>query len=144
MDGAGGDPPEAAEWDRLRYGEALSDLRWAKDQGWRATNWTVALLGGVFFWASRELPGAPACLYTVLVVLIAAPALWWLLTLHDSALATREYLARLDEHYPREVSGPRRSLSDRVDRNGSYLLGAQFVVVLLTAGLVVWGIWASG
>lgn len=126
---------ERDEWERLRYSGAFSDLRWAKEQGWRVTQWTVALVGAIY-WLSKVVDG-PFELFVALLAGTVVVSVSFLISLQGFAISRRADLRKYDAHdrYKSKVL----DLPDK-ENNHPVLFGVRIAVVVATAVLVAWAV----
>lgn len=105
-------PPSAEptdEWRRTWFQNAHSDMRWAKEQGWRALQWILLLLAGMTA-AQSQLPALPKALFEALIVLSGVIGAWYLWDLHKFGQSSRDTAEGLVKDVPgRDDYLPRRS-----------------------------------
>jgi hypothetical protein len=85
-----------SDWKKLLVELAWSDIRWAKEQGWKVLQWSIVLLAAVYA-ASRQLQDIPVGVYILFVVAIGFIAVWYLVDLHTFAKDSRDRFRTLAE-----------------------------------------------
>ena len=93
-------PPD--EWVKMWYQLAHSDIRWAKEQGWRALQWTIVLLVALVV-AAKQIESMPRWAFVILILLVGFIALWYQLDLHQFAKRSRDFANKLRENIPLPV-----------------------------------------
>jgi len=110
-------PPDADTWLLTLYELSHSDVRWAKEQGWRAVNWAFLLFGALVPLAKILLPQVHLMAFATLVFMLAVLAIGYLTELHLFAAESRR----------RYVEIQRRVMMDSklsgVQSSGSLYLG---------------------
>jgi hypothetical protein len=101
-----GDPPD--DWVKIWYQTAHSDIRWAKEQGWRALQWTVVLLAGLVA-AARQIGSIPQQVFLILIFTVAAFAIFYQADLHKFAKHSRS----ITEGVLKKVPGRKENLPKR-------------------------------
>ena len=121
------------DWLRLLYQLAHSDIRWAKEQGWRVVNWALLLFGASLA-LYKFLLDTPLWVFALLDAGIAVIAILYLVDLHQFAAVNRETGSRIQAQVP-EVDG---ILSHRkLDRDHVAYLVVKLVVVVVSLVLTV-------
>ena len=81
---------EADEFRRVWYENSHADIRWSKEQAWKALDGTVILLAAIAA-ASVSLKWVPFCVFAGMILLAAGLAVIYLLDLHYSAVKSRKW-----------------------------------------------------
>ena len=98
------EPRERAAWLRMLYQIAHSDIRWAKEQGWRVVNWTLLLYGALLGTAHLLTPHFSITAFVIAGVFVLAVGTYCLVDLHRWALRTRGNAERLEAHIPEDIT----------------------------------------
>ena len=123
-------PPE---WLRLLYQLAHSDIRWAKEQGWRVVNWAL-LLYAANLGLHRLLKDVPTTSFALLDAAIGVIAVVYLADLHHFASGTRASAFMIQAQIP----GVGGFLQHRQsDRNHVAYFVVQVAVVIVSLVLAV-------
>jgi hypothetical protein len=122
-----------SDWLRLLYQLAHSDIRWAKEQGWRVVNWALLLFGASLA-LHKFLLSASLWVFALLDAVIAVIAVLYLVDLHQFAVVSRETGSRIQGEVP-EIGGV---LSHRKwDRDHVAYLVVKIAVVVVSLVLTV-------
>ncbi len=119
-------PPD--DWAKIWFQNAHSDMRWAKEQSWRALQWAVVLFAALAAAASK-LPDLPTTLFVILALCVAIIAIYYLLDLHWFGRRSRETSERL----VREIPGRAEFLPKRHTDPHHYALFVVRIAVVIAA-----------
>lgn len=117
------------DWRKTWFENAHSEIRWSKEQGWRALEGSVLLLAGIAA-ASVSLSGLPVIAIVLMVSAVVVLVAWYMVDLHRSAAKSRKWC---DDIVPTRP-GPARTF----DPDHRFYLLTRIAVVLVAGGLVVW------
>ena len=126
------------EWLAAVYDTAISDTRWAKEQGWRATEWSLVLSGGVLALYRYPFHTAPVWIFVLISAALATLFNYYLCRLHVFAKKSRSRNDAIKKLMPEKVQyivGNRGS-----DPNHVGFLVVQIIVIWCSFGLVVAGL----
>ncbi len=131
------DAPERDTWLRTLYGLAQSNIRWAKEQGWRVVGWYLALLGGILTLYKYLLSSVPLWVFVKLTIVLTLIAAWFLWRLNEAARSARATSIRIESTLPENLL----PASERSVAGGQYIfLALQWLVLLVTCVLVIMGL----
>jgi hypothetical protein len=88
-----------SDWLRLFYQLAHSDIRWAKEQGWRVVNWALLLFGASLA-LYKFLEDVSLWAFALLDAVVAVIAIVYLVDLHLFAAGNRETGSRIQSQVP--------------------------------------------
>ena len=88
------------DWLRLLYQLAHSDIRWAKEQGWRVVNWAL-LLFAASLGLYKFLHDVSLWVFALLDAGIGVIAILYLADLHQFAAVSRDTGSRIQAHMPK-------------------------------------------
>ncbi len=126
--------PERTSWLRTLYQVSHSDIRWAKEQGWRIVNWTLLLFSALLGLAKYLHPQISPITFAYVDAVIVIVAIVYLAELHIWAAGTRRTAAKIED----EIADVTTILERRShDRNHLFYLGVQLLVVVGACILVV-------
>jgi hypothetical protein len=122
-----------SDWPRLFYQLAHSDIRWAKEQGWKVVNWALLLFGASLA-LYKFLLDTSLWVFAFLDAVIAVIAIVYLVDLHQFAAGNRETASRIQAQVP-EIDG---ILSHRKwDRDHVVYLVVKISIVVISLVLTV-------
>ena len=75
------------DWIQIWYKETAANVRWNKDQGWKAVQWTLALFAVIGAGARSHV--FPRGVWCVFIVLLLCAVIGWLYALHKSTKQER-------------------------------------------------------
>lgn len=125
---------EKGSWLRTLYQTAHSDIRWAKEQGWRVVNWALLLFAALLAIARYPLSSVPATAFAAVDALVLLVAMVFLVELHLWAAATRRTAAKIEKEIGDLVTLLERRAEDR---NHYFYLVIQLLVVIAAFVLAV-------
>ena len=113
------------DWQQL-----VSDVRWAKEQGWKVLQWTVLLQAAIYA-ASTQIGEVPVWVYFVLTLIVAFAASAYLIDLHIFAKKSRtEALTVLPDYVPWGHSRKRGHHAPYLSLQLAVVVGATIIVVV--------------
>lgn len=137
------DADSKREWLATVYQTAIADTRWAKEQGWRATQWSLAMFGGLLALYKYPFQRAPVWPFAIMSLLLAMLFTYYIINLHGFAVKSRSRNDEIKRSMPepvREILGGRDA-----DPNHVKFLIAQIVVIWLAFALCSAGLsWIHG
>jgi hypothetical protein len=126
------------EWLLALYQMSHSDVRWCKEQGWRAVSWTFALFGAISALYRYPFAKAPLCPFVIIVLAIMIAFAFYARGLQSFAKEARERSDKIEARAPVEV---RDLLASRgTDPNYEFLLYIQIAIVALASGVTIAGL----
>ena len=132
-----GDPSgtDQREWLSELYQLAHSDVRWAKEQGWRIASWTFALLAAILALYRDPFSHAPVCYFAIMVAAIVISAGCFLFDLDSFAREARTKSDSIETAMPERMKTilPKR---DAYPNHASYLV-VQLVSLLIAGAVTV-------
>lgn len=137
------DTESKSDWHKIWFQHAHSDSRWAKEQGWKVSQWTVVLIAGLVA-AGRQLTTVPVEVWFMALVLIEAFAIWYLLDLHRFGKTSRDTSERLLKK-PDELKAWREDLLPKREKDPHHYthLVARIVVVVAAGVIGAAVVWAA-
>ncbi len=84
------------EWEKLQYQNSISDIRWAKEQSWKAIQWIILLFAAISGLALKLKN--EKVLIEILSIFVAGIACYYLIDLYNFARKTRNGIAKYKEH----------------------------------------------
>lgn len=119
-------------WLQTFYKISQSETRWAKEQGWRVVNWTLALFGALLAIQRFLFPNVAWFVFALIGLGVLLIAFFYLKNLHSYAATTRGNADRIEKKIG-NVSEILERASNK-DNHCIYLV-IQVVVVLVAFAL---------